>query len=119
MNTTTKNKVIDFLQWTSDQYEERYMLQYFNWCRLHGVQPSIVQEIMANAKINNYFNRQMAMAESNFIKIVFALPHLSIKELEGKYYACTADVMPKYPTIISQYKHNPIFKEMPFEYSIN
>ena len=119
MNTTTKNKVIDFLQWTSDQYEERYMLQYFNWCRLHGVQPSIVQDLLANAKINNYFNRQMAIAESNFIKIAFALPHLTIKELEGKYYACTADVSGKYPTIIKEFKNNLIHKEMPFMYSIN
>ena len=119
MNTTIKNQIIDYLQWSTIQYEDRYMLQYFNWCRLHGIQPSVVQELLANAKINNYFNRQMALCESNFIKIIQALPHCSICQLEAHYYACAAEVMHNYPTVISQYKQNPIYKQMPAMYSIN
>lgn len=95
-NPTTKNQIIDILQWTSEEYEERLFMSIWNWCQLHGKYPSIIQQLLANAKVNKWFMTEYIKSEIQFIKIADQLPN-NTKQLEAHYKACTAQIMSLYP----------------------
>lgn len=91
-NPTIKNQVMDYLQWSSEEYEARIFLAIWNWSELHGKYPSIIQQLIANANINNVFIYEYQKLEKQFLQIVEVLPK-DCKKLENHYKACTSEIM--------------------------
>lgn len=111
MNLTTKNQVMDYLQWSSEEYESRMYLAMFKWCEKHGKFPSLIQQLLANSQINKWFLQQYSKYEQQFIKIAELDPN-NLKRLEGHYKACTAEIQDVYPKpLLEQIKSNPIFSQ--------
>lgn len=105
----TKNQVIDRLQWTSQEYEDRLFLSIYMWCQKHGQYPSIIQQLLANASVNRWFMKEYAKCEERFLKIAEIMPN-NVMQLEGHYKACTAEMQNIYPApLIDAIKRNREF----------
>lgn len=111
MKTTTHNQVIDYLQWTTEEYEERILIAMFHWCKIHGNFDSVIQQMLANATINKWFLHEYEKCEATFLKIAEQIPN-NTKQLEVHYKACTADVNMIYcKPLLNGIKRNPEFSE--------
>lgn len=116
MKATTQNQVIDYLQWTTDQYEERLFLAMYMWCQVQTQYPSVIQQLLANAAINRWFIHEYSKCEANFIKIAEVMPN-NVKQLEGHYKACTSHMQTIYPApLVDQATRNRDFSN---QYLIN
>jgi hypothetical protein len=94
--TSLKNQVIDRLQWSTEEYEERLFLSILMWCQKYGMYPSVIQQLLANASVNRWYMREFAKCEVTFLKIADVMPN-NVAELEGHYKACTAQMQIIYP----------------------
>ena len=107
---STKNQIMDYLQWSSDEYEDRVFLSIFNWCQQYGGYPSVVQQLLANAQINRWFMMEYQKCEFQFLKIVGIVPINHTEQLRGHYKACTSQVMAVFPKpLIDGIKRNREF----------
>ena len=93
---STKNQVIDFLQWSTQEYEDRLFLSMWNWCQHYGQYPSIVQQLLANSQVNKWFMAEYEKCELQFLKITEVVPSKT-ETLEAHYKACTAQIFAVYP----------------------
>lgn len=99
MKPTSKNQVIDYLQWTTDEYEQRLFKAIWNWCIVHGQTSSVTQQLMASSKINKWFMNEYSKLEFQFILIAENVP-CSTKQLEDHYKACTAQITDIWPKVL-------------------
>lgn len=112
MATTTKNQVMDYLQWSSEEYEDRLFLSIWKWCEKYGIYLSIIQQLMANRQINNWFMTEYTKCELEFLKIAEMMPN-KVKQLEGHYKYCTAQMQEIYPEpLITMIKRNKEFSNV-------
>jgi hypothetical protein len=110
---TTKNQVIDILQWSSQEYEDRLFFSMLKWCQLHGGYPSVIQQLLANRRVNNWFMHNFTICELEFLKITEIIPNTNLKQLEGHYYACTSKMQEIFPKpLISEIKKNKDFSNI-------
>ena len=110
---TTKNQVMDYLQWSSEQYEGRYFQSFWTWCQNYGQYPSVIQQLLANRQVNAWFNYEFGKLEHNFIKIYEACPNASVQVLENHYKAATASIITIYPKpLLEQVKRNREFSNI-------
>ena len=98
---TTKNQIMDYLQWSGLEYDDRIFTAYWNWCQHYGKYDSIIQQMLANRAISLWFMNEYAKLENNFLKVVNVVP-TKTEPLRGHYYACTADIMAIYPKPLIQ-----------------
>ena len=114
MNPTTTNQVIDLLQWSSQEYEDRLFQTIFNWCQHHGKYPSMIQQQLANAQINKWFLQEYHKCELQFLKIVDVVPN-NTKALQDHYKSCTIQMFQIYPSgLIDEIKKNTEFSKASF-----
>jgi hypothetical protein len=112
MKTTTQNQIKDYLQWSTEEYEDRLLLSIMKWCQLHGQFPSITQQLLANSEINKWFMKEYHKCELQFLKIVDVIPPKP-DQLEAHYKACTAQVMAIYPkAFLDKIKRNKVFSNL-------
>lgn len=104
-----KNQIIDLLQWSSEDYENRVFQAYWNWCKSNAKYPmsdsnlpSIEQQLLANAAINKWFISHYATCEQKFLEIAEICGNNNIDQLEVHYKACTADVNKYYPKALME-----------------
>lgn len=108
---TTKNQIMDCLQWSSEEYDDRLFNAIWNWCHLHGQYPSIIQQLLANAKINRWFIKEHQKLEFQFLKMVEAAPNNPIVLL-GYYKGCTAQIFKNWPSaLMENLKRNRDFSQ--------
>ena len=109
---STKNQIMDYLQWSSDEYEDRVFLSILNWCQQYGDYPSVVQQLMANARINRWFLIEYQKLELQFLQITDVVPQKT-EQLRAHYKACTAQIMAVYPKpLIESIKRNRDFSNL-------
>lgn len=112
MKTTTQNQIQDYLQWSSEDYEDRLLLTIMKWCQHYGYFPSIVQQLLANAQVNKWFMMEYQKCELQFLKIVEVIPPKP-DQLQAHYKACTAQIMIKHPkALIENIKRNKDFSNL-------
>lgn len=75
--TTVKNRIMDYLMWSSEEYDFFVFERYWTWCHLHGMYPSIIQQMLSNKIINRWFLNEYAKQEAKFLN---ALPSLEQDE---------------------------------------
>lgn len=113
---STKNQILDTLQWSSDYYDARYFQSYFNYCTIHGKYPSKIQQLMANSKVSRWFAMEYEKAEQLLLKIAEAIPPTKVEFLRGQYKALTAEIMGLYPKpLIENIKRNREFSTVYFD----
>ncbi len=89
---STKNQIMDTLQWSSEEYDARVFHAYWNYCHLYGKYPSKIQQLLANSRLNHWYILQYAKAEHMFLKATQTVPNPSVNFLRGQYKAYTAQV---------------------------
>ncbi|MBY0487391.1 MAG: hypothetical protein K2P85_09440 [Flavobacteriaceae bacterium] len=63
---STKNKTMDYLMISSEQYDDMIYQTYFIWCHKFASSESKFQEIWANAAVNKWFLIQYTKMELQF-----------------------------------------------------
>jgi hypothetical protein len=112
MKATIKNQILDYLQWSNDEYEQRLFKTIWNWCQHYGKSPSLTQQLLANAVINKWFINEYQKCELQFLKIVEVVPN-NTDALRNHYKSCTIQIMMIYPqTLIDEIKNNKAFSSM-------
>lgn len=112
MKATTKHQVMEYLQWSSEEYEQLVFKMYHNWCIKHGVSQSVIQQLMANASINKWFMNEFEKCEQNFIATTDVLPN-RVELWRETYKACIIQIIVIYPKpLLDRIKPNPDFITM-------
>jgi hypothetical protein len=114
MNTTTniKNRVIDYLQMTSIDYDENLLKTYMSWCDKYADSPSKFQQLLANARINKWFLMEYSKMQNNFLASVPHLPKTT-HSLNYHYNGFVLQIFTIYPkSIIDELKTNDTFIQM-------
>ncbi len=99
--TPTKNKVIDYLQWTTGEYEKYLIELMFDWCKEHGRYPSMVQQLFANAQINAWFLIEFEKRENSCIAAIEAT-HFSLEQTRTFYRLSMNLMLNIYPTALME-----------------
>lgn len=108
-SVSTKNQVMDCLQWSSDEYDQRLFQTIWNWCHIYGKYPSIIQQLLANSQVNKWFLTEYEKCELQFLKVAEVVPN-RVEPLRGHYKACTSHVMTIYSQpLIDNIKRNRDF----------
>ena len=116
--TTTKNQVMDSLQWSSEEYESRVFQSYWTWCHTYGNYPSRIQQLLANSAVNKWFLIEYQKCEEQYLKIAEVVPN-HIEGLRGHYKGCTAHIMTIYnQPLLDAVKKNKAFSAMLLEHTI-
>lgn len=95
-SVSTKNQVMDCLQWSSDEYDQRLFQTIWNWCHIYGKYPSIIQQLLANSQVNKWFLTEYEKCEFQFLKVAEVVPN-KVEPLRDHYKACTVQIMAIYP----------------------
>ena len=106
---TTQNQIIDYLQISTDEYNDNLFEVYWNWCKQYGASPSQVQQLLANARVSNWFMMEYTKLQNQFLA---ALPHLpkNTQALEHHYRGFLSQIFAIYPkAMIDETKQNPDF----------
>lgn len=112
MKLTTQNQIMDTLQWSADEYEQRMFLAFLHWCQHYGGYPSMMQQLLANARVNKWFRIEYEKLEKQFLKITEIVPPKS-EQMAAHYKACTAEIMTIYPKpLIEGIKRNRDFSNL-------
>lgn len=107
---TNKSIIMDALQWSSEEYEQRLFTAYWNYCQLYGQYPSINQQLLANSALNKWFLFEYKKLEDKFIKLLVAINPNDLNALEAHYKASTADISLMYPKpLLDEAKRNRDF----------
>lgn len=110
MKTTTQNQIMDYLQWSSEEYEQKMFITYFNWCHKYGKTPNIVQSLLANSRVSNWFMTEYTKLENQFIEMLNHYPK-NIKNLNYHYQGFATQIFTIYPKpLIDELKVNESFK---------
>jgi len=108
-SVSTKNQVMDCLQWPSEEYDQRLFETIWNWCHIYGKYPSIIQQLLANSQVNKWFLTEYEKCEIQFLKVADVVPN-RVEPLRAHYKACTAQIMAIYPqALIDDIKRNRNF----------
>jgi hypothetical protein len=114
MNPTTKNQVIDLLQWSTQEYEDRLFQTMYNWCQQYGKYPSVIQRLLANSQVNRWFLNEYHKCELEFLKIADVVPNKTTT-LQNHYKSCTIQVFQVFPSaLIENIKSNGEFSKILF-----
>lgn len=117
---TTKNQVLDSLQWSSKAYEDHVFTVYWNWCMKHSPSTSVLQQLIANAKINHYFLIEYHKYEQSFVELSKGINPNNIAALEAHYETATEMVMKWKPkALLDEIKTNPAFVNFKMDSNLN
>lgn len=118
-----RNIIIDYLQLTSEEYDQRLFQSYWNWCQLHGKVSFHTQQLLANAGLSKWWYAEYSKLETQFCNAVPFLPKRK-DILEHHFYGFTIQINTIYPkALIASIKMNSkkeeilIIKNLPNYYA--
>ncbi len=91
-----KNKIIDHLQLTSEQYDERLFQIFWCWCQKFGKTTNHSQQLLANHGIAKWWHTEYEKIEAKFIEAIPYLP-LHTNNLEYHYFGFIDQMKTIYP----------------------
>jgi hypothetical protein len=110
---TTKNQIMDYLQYSAEEHEGRFFQSYWAWCTKYGQYPSIIQQLMANSQINRWYMNEYEKAEKAFIKMYEANPNAQLETLRAYYNANIGEILQRYPKpLVDDIKRNRDFSNI-------
>ena len=99
MKTTTQNQIQDYLQISSQEYEELVLKHYWSWCHKYSTSPQMFQCYFSNAAINKYFMTEWAKNENEFLAMVDNIPKRADR-LAYHYNGCIVQVYKNFPSAL-------------------
>jgi hypothetical protein len=101
-----KNKVMDYLMISSEEYDEMILNTFWNWCDKWATSGSVFQGLVANSALNKWFLQQHSRLEKDFIDLVEFFPN-KFNNAKFNYHSCTAEIFLLYPKpLINACKNN-------------
>jgi len=101
-----KNKIMDYLMISSEEYDEMILNTYWNWCDKWASSGSIFQSLVANASVNKWFLKQYALLEREFIDLVEYFPK-KLNDAKFNYQNSVVEIFNIYPKpLINDCKNN-------------
>jgi hypothetical protein len=118
MKTTTQNQIQDYLQWSSEEYEQMVLNHYWSWCHKYSTNEQMFQCYFSNADINNYFMMEWQKNENVFLAMVDGMPKQSDR-LAYHYNGCIVQVYKNWPSaLLEKFKPNKK-QEVPYVVRLN
>jgi hypothetical protein len=103
---SNKNKVMDYLMISSEEYDQMIFTTFWNWCDKWATSGSVFQKLVANAALNRWFLQQYNILEEDFIDLIEFYPK-KLNNAKFNYHNCTVDIFNLYPKpLIDTCKNN-------------
>ena len=104
-----KNKILDYLQLSSQEYDELILQTYFNWCASKSTSDNQLQEMLANSGLNKWFLKQYTQMQNQFVNMIES-SNVYMKDPNYHYNGCVAEIFNVYPNVIlNTLNHKPEF----------
>lgn len=107
--SNNKNIIIDYLQLTSEQYNEQVFQNYWSWCTKYGKTPTHTQQLLANKSVNKWWMDEYQKLEDQFINAIGVLP-LKKDILQHTFYGFTVQIFTIYPKALIEAIRNDNIK---------
>lgn len=91
MKATKQNQIQDYLQLSSDEYEQMVLTHYWSWCQKYSTNEQMLQCYLSNATINNYFMTEWNKNENIFLKMIEGIPKTPDR-LAYHYNGCVVQI---------------------------
>lgn len=91
-----KNKIIQILKITPEEYDERIFAQYMEWCQKRANSNNNLQELLANAQIDRWFFGQLAIKQREFVEMYEHFPK-AVERPEFHYNSYVNEIFSLYP----------------------
>lgn len=73
------------------------------WCQKHTANPQLLQSLLANAAIGNWFNRELQKLHLQFLRLQVA--NYTTQQIHSMYFLTVGRIMDLYPApLIEQVK---------------
>ncbi len=105
-----KNKIIDYMQFTSAEYDDKLFQVFWSWCQKYGKTPSHTQQLLANSGVSKWWIVEYSKLEIQFIN---AYPHLPKKRdaLVYHFYGFITQINTIYPKALIEAINSKIQQE--------
>lgn len=91
-----KNKIMDFLQMTSEEYDLKMWLTYLNWCDKYATSESHFQQLLANSAINAWYMIEFEKLQNRFIQMMAHIPQKT-DAIRYHYNGCIIEIFTIFP----------------------
>lgn len=118
MKTTTQNQIQDYLQISSQEYEEMVQKHYWSWCHKYSTSPRMFQCYFSNAAINKYFMTEWAKNEKEFLAMIDNIPKRADR-LSYHYNGCIVQVYKNWPSGLLENFKPKSKQEVPYVTRLN
>ncbi len=95
MKPTTKHQIQDYLQLSSEEYEEMVLHHYWSYCHKYSTSDQMLQCLLSNSSVNKYFLDGFARYENEFLKMVENTPK-QLDRLQYHYKGCIIQIYKYY-----------------------
>jgi hypothetical protein len=107
-----QNIMIDYLQYTTQSYNELVFQTYWNWCSTHGQTPLHTQQLLACSAVNKWFMKEWYKIEAEFVNTLGSLP-MKLDIMEHLFNSLKAQIFSTYPkALIEAIKNDNIKNEV-------
>ncbi len=108
MKTTTANKVIDYLQITSQEHEEMVFKTFQQWATKFARNDYEFQRILTSTGIDKWFMHEYTRLEQLFCNIIENNPVNN--GVDYVYHGCTVEIFQIYPNPLLNFALNIDFR---------
>jgi hypothetical protein len=106
----TKSKIMNYLQISSQEYEDRLFHTFWNWCNKYGKNTKHSQQLLANYSVSKWWILEYNKLEDKFLEALFCFP-LNRDNLEYHFNGFTIQIYTIYPKALIEAVRVSIQKE--------
>ncbi|WP_395060059.1 hypothetical protein [Flavobacterium sp.] len=97
---TTRQSIHEHLGLTLEGYETQYFERYSNWCESIVLTLLEYQKVLANSKVNKWYNTEFEKCETEFLHLIKEYPKTSIESKKQCYDECVVRLFSIFPKAI-------------------
>lgn len=91
-----KNQIMDYLQYSSEVYDDKKFLLFWAWCQKYGQTPSHTQQLLSNTQVFNWWNLEYTKLENQFLSVIEQLPK-RMDLIQHHFYGFTVQIFSIFP----------------------
>lgn len=100
MTATYKKTICSLLKVSAKNYDALVLESFWLWCQLHGQHPKIIQQLVANKAVFNWYMAEYKKCESDFLHIAQVIQKGDINTLRIYYKTSIECVKGVYPSAL-------------------
>lgn len=101
-----ETKTLKLLNLTPQQYEEKTLNTYVNWCATRTAGKRSLQKVLTCQPLFNWWLRELNMLENEFIKDMQAYPNPDPKACTKAYNFTIAKINQRFSKSLLRYAHD-------------